>query len=401
MLAAVQAAQDSIEANSSWQGPVAAPTMLVDTIAATAATRPTRSTPTHSSDERPSWSKLPSSRADARVDERPVPGRRRAVPAGRTVSARTGGIAGSPAAVWFGQFMSRPNGRRTFYATLAVLALLISLTGWYFGFGRYTSAPSVVGQTKAQAVALATKDGFKVQYTAAAFSPTVKDGSVLKQSPSANGKIRKNGVLTLTLSKGPERYALPNEVGSQYDLAFQDLTTKIKMKVQRVDAYDNDNPPGIVIKMDPAAGTVQYPNTVVTVTVSKGRAPITVPNVVGHDYNEANATLTGLGLQVAEIQKQSATVLLNQVISQSLPDGTGATKNEQITLTVSSGPPVVPVPNVSNLGYNLQQAQQVLQQAGFVVVEVFDFPGGQVRNQNPAFGQNAPQGSTVQIWMGP
>ncbi len=64
MLAAVQAAQDSIEANAGWHNqPIAAPTVLVDTIAATS---PTTST------DRPSWSKLPSTRAD----ERPVPGRR-------------------------------------------------------------------------------------------------------------------------------------------------------------------------------------------------------------------------------------------------------------------------------------------------------------------------------------
>ncbi len=274
------------------------------------------------------------------------------------------------------------------------------MTGWWFGFGRYTTAPSLIGQTKAQAAATAAKDGFKVQYAAAVFSATVKQDSVIKQSPSPNGKILKNGVVILTLSKGKERYPIPNEVGSTFDLASDDLIA-IKMSVHRVDQYNNDIISGVVISTSPAAGTIEQPNTVVTVYVSKGRAPITVPNVVGHDYNDANAQLTALGLQVAEVQKPSATVPLNQVMTQSLPDGSGATNNQTIILTVSTGPPVVTVPNVSNIGLTFEQAQQVLQQAGFVVVEVFDFPGGQIRNQNPAAGQNAPQGSTVQVWMGP
>ena len=32
---------------------------------------------------------------------------------------------------------------------------------------------------------------------------------------------------------------------------------------------------------------------------------------------------------------------------------------------------------------------------------MFDFPGGQIRNQNPQPGTMVPQGSTVQVWFGP
>jgi serine/threonine-protein kinase len=388
MLAAVQGAQDSIEANASRSAAshsLAAPTVQVDTIKATAG-----------STDRPSWARLPSNRAE----ERQVSGRRRAATTGRAATRRGPGIAGSPAAIWFAQFMSRPKGRRTFYATLAVLAVLIAFTGWYFGFGRYTTAPSLLGQTKSQAVALAQHDGFTVRFAAPVFSATAKADSVIAQSPQPNGKILKDGVVTLTLSKGPEVYKIGNEVGATFDDADADLRS-IKMSIKRVDAYNDDIPTGYVVSTNPAAGTIEPPNTVVTVTVSKGRAPITVPNVVGQDFNTANATLTGLGLQVAEVQKASTTVLAGTVMQQSLQDGSGAAKNQTIILTVSTGPPVVAVPDVTNQGLTFDQASQILQKAGFTAVNVFDFPGGQVRNQSPVAGTMAPEGTQVQIWMGP
>jgi beta-lactam-binding protein with PASTA domain len=41
----------------------------------------------------------------------------------------------------------------------------------------------------------------------------------------------------------------------------------------------------------------------------------------------------------------------------------------------------------------------MLQQAGLVGVKVFDFPNGQVRQQNPAAGTQVPKGTQVQLWV--
>lgn len=301
---------------------------------------------------------------------------------------------------WFAAFMSRPNGRRTFYATLVLLAVIISVTGWYFGFGRYTTTPSLVGQTQAQAVALAQHDGLAIKYGTPVFSATVKENSVVSQSPAATGKVLKHGTVVLVLSKGPERYTIPNEVGATFTIAQSDLLSR-KMNVRRVDTYNNDLIAGLVISVSPKAGTVEPPGTVITVTVSKGRAPITVPNEIGKDYNTANGELTALGLVVAETQKADSSAA-GTVLDQSLPDGSGAVKGQTIILTVSSGPPMVAVPPLSNLGYTtIDQATQILNQAGLKVQDMFDFPGGQIRNQNPQPGTMVPQGSTVQVWFGP
>jgi len=136
------------------------------------------------------------------------------------------------------------------------------------------------------------------------------------------------------------------------------------------------------------------------VNVSRGKAPITVPKVVGSDFNTANQTLTNLGLTVAQTQKQDDAPA-GQVLAQSLPPGSGAVKGASIILTVSTGPPQVQVPNVSNLGYSFDQATQILQQYGLQAVKVADFPGGQVRQQNPGPGTTVPSGTQVQLWVMP
>src|SRR5262249_43505813 len=169
MLADAQVARDMIETDASLRGrTLAAPTVVVDSLS--------RGTAEAS---RPSWARLPN-----RDDSTRVEGTRRQGST-RPVTRRLGAVTGrSPRDVgtavmtWFTQVMSRPNGRRTFYATLAALALLIAVTGWWFGAGRYTSAPNLLGETQSQAVATAKKLGFKVKIGKGIFEEKIPKGTV-------------------------------------------------------------------------------------------------------------------------------------------------------------------------------------------------------------------------------
>jgi eukaryotic-like serine/threonine-protein kinase len=173
------------------------------------------------------------------------------------------------------------------------------------------------------------------------------------------------------------------------------------MVIKRTDQYSDELPTGIVISLSPKPGSMEPPGTQVTVTVSKGKAPITVPNVVGQPFDVVNAQLTGLGLIVAQTPKASTTVPAGSVISQSLPVGAGAVPGQTIVLTVSTGPPTAAIPDVTNQGLTYDQAVQVLKNAGFQAQLMNQFPGGQVRFENPNPGTPEPLGFTVQLWVGP
>jgi serine/threonine-protein kinase len=274
----------------------------------------------------------------------------------------------------------------------------VAVGGWWFGVGRYTEAPALTALTKDQATSQAHKLGLQVKFTEQYDEKIAKD-TVVSQRPGAGQKVVKGGTVTLVLSKGPERYSIPNENGEPYDQAVAQLTA-LKLIPKRAEAYDDTMPSGNVLSTDPAAGTVVPPHTEVVVKVSIGKAPITVPNVINKTADDAQSELKGLGLNVA-FQPQQSDKPANTVLAQSIADGAGAVKGQTIILTISSGPPLATVPDLVNKGYSFDQANQILQQVGLVGVKVVELPGGQVRQQNPGPGTPVPRGTQVQLWIYP
>ena len=375
LLAEVQAAREDIAANEAATRVFAQPTVPVASIDSPTTTLPA---------QRPSWARLP---ARAPAPERPArSGRRRA--------ARSGGLTR-----WYHRLTATARGRQAVAAAIVVLGLLIALGGWWFGVGRYTSTPMLTGFTRAQAAAAAAAKGFHLAFDAGRYDEKIAKDTVVGQRPGVNQRIVKGGTITLTLSLGPERYPIPDENGQPFDQAVADLTAR-KLVPKRVDVYDDTMPKGNVLGTDPPKDTVVPPGTEVVIKVSKGKAPISVPNVIGADVAAAQQTLQGLGLSIA-VQQQQSDKPANQVLAQDPPEGSGVEKGARVILTVSSGPPLVAVPDVTNKGYTFDQANQILQQAGLVGVKVFDFPGGQVRQQNPAADAQVPKGTQVQLWVYP
>jgi serine/threonine-protein kinase len=150
-------------------------------------------------------------------------------------------------------------------------------------------------------------------------------------------------------------------------------------------------PEGVVLSTDPKAGTTLKRGSTVTVTVSKGRAPISVPDLKGKNINDARAEAERLGLRVVEEYKDNDAPA-DQVIKQSPEPGTGAEKDDEIKLQVSKGPPLVTVPDVNN--QPCPQAQQTLQAQNLRARLDFN-PNGLVRNQNPPAGTPVPPQTEV------
>ncbi len=379
-LAEVQAVREDLGTAAAGARVAAQPTVPVPI--ATSPAPSNDATQTFAMPDRPSWARLPGQQPPRRSTTYPSRPR------------REGGLP----ALWQ-RLTGTPRGRQALIAAVAVVAVLAAVGIWWFGFGRYGSTPSLVGLDQAKATSVARQDGFTVRTGPGQFSDKIPKGTVLDQRPEASHKLVKGGAITLTLSLGPERYTIPDYNGRAYD-DVADSLTGMKLIPKRVDVYDDTMPVGNVLSTDPAAGTVVPPGVEVTVKVSKGKAPITVPNVVGQDGTAAQQQLQGLGLVVAFTQQQSDKPA-NQVIAQSIPDGSGAQKGQTIILTVSSGPPLVTVPDLTNKGYSLDQATQILAQVGLTATAVFNFPGGQVRQQNPQPNSQVPKGTQVQLWVYP
>lgn len=329
--------------------------------------------PIQQRDDRPSWARLPESRRS---------GRRRAAPSGGLLDRLS---------VLRDQVMATQHGRMAAIAAMVVLGLVAMLGVWWFTLGRYTEAPQLVALPKAEAEARAKQAGFAVAYGDPRYDENAAKDMVLAQDPAPASKIVKGDTITLILSLGPERYRVPDVVGKTFDIAQADLEKVNLVVEQGPERFDDNYPKGVVIEVKPDVGTEVKAGTRITVTVSKGRAPLSVPNLIGMNINEARAQLQTLGLEVVEQYKDSSKPK-DQVIGQSPADGTGVEKGAQVKLEVSKGPPEVVVPRVIDLP--CPQAQQLLEAQNLTVSVQFN-PNGTVRFQNPGENASVPPGTQV------
>ena len=344
--------------------PVEQPTMVVSAV---------RPAPERPAAERPSWARLPEQK------NRTTPHRRRAAPTGGRFQELRDRVLG--------------EGRGWFTIGAAALALVVvaGLVIWWFGFGRYTSPPQLVNLAKAEAETQAQLAGFTVRFAEPRYSDTVAKDLILAQDPPATERILRGGTITLTVSLGPERFPVPDVVGKTLELAQLELE-KANLVVKRgPDRYDDNLPAGVVIAVDPEVGAEVKPGDTITVTVSKGRAPITVPNLVGKHVDDARNQLKELGLTLVEEYKDSDRPR-GEVLAQSPQDGAGVEKGAQVKVDVSNGPPAVVVPRV--VGMPCPQAKQHLEGMGLPVTVLLN-PNGTVRIQNPNENASVPPGTQV------
>jgi beta-lactam-binding protein with PASTA domain/tRNA A-37 threonylcarbamoyl transferase component Bud32 len=88
---------------------------------------------------------------------------------------------------------------------------------------------------------------------------------------------------------------------------------------------------------------------------------ISVPSEIGNDLGRAEDQLAALGFQVKTTVGESKTVAENHVISQDPAGGTSAPSGGTVTLTFSSGLPVIDVPDLAS--FSAEDARRLLAQS--------------------------------------
>jgi beta-lactam-binding protein with PASTA domain/tRNA A-37 threonylcarbamoyl transferase component Bud32 len=205
------------------------------------------------------------------------------------------------------------------------------------------------------------------------------------------------GVAYYLLAGAGKTYAVPLVNGEQVAKAQAQIAAQ-HLRSRVVFQNSSSVKPNIVISSNPQEGNNVAANTTVTLFVSKGQAPVAVPNVVGQQQDQAASTLQSKGFKVDTKTDGTSSAPAGQVISQN-PSGGTAAPGATVTITVSGG--AVSVPSV--VGDSQQTASQVLTTAGFQVsVQQGSGPAqyanGTVFSQQPANG-SASKGSTVTIFV--
>jgi beta-lactam-binding protein with PASTA domain/tRNA A-37 threonylcarbamoyl transferase component Bud32 len=290
------------------------------------------------------------------------------------------------------------SGRRRLAVRLLLLALVAALGSWWWlaaGPGAYTTVPEVAGRLSADAVDTLRAAGLG-PVVREAHHDEVPEGRVVTTEPAPGAAVHKNGNVDVVVSLGVLMLEVPQTQGRSEQDAVQVLEDAgfTLAEVQR--PYHMEVPKGSVISTEPAAGEIVPHNQPITLTVSNGREPVTIPSVVGATRATAEAELTERGLVPEVTTEYSEDVPKDAVIAQNPPPGT-ALRGDKVSLTVSLGPPLVEVPGV--VGKQLAEAQRILRDAGFEVRVERVLGGffGTVRAVSPSAGQQAPRGSVVTV----
>jgi serine/threonine-protein kinase len=167
--------------------------------------------------------------------------------------------------------------------------------------------------------------------------------------------------------------------------------------VPAVNKGSNDHvPQGQVYKQDPGAGSKIDKGGTVTLWVSTGPPKVTMPDVKGEQWTQAQQTLVNLGLKPQKFNVGGKTA--GQVTATEPSAGTKVPKGSTVRVNVSTGPKIATVPSV--VGLSIQDATARLNQAGFNANPKFvdsTAPQGQVISQTPSPGSSEPEGTSVTL----
>ncbi|WEV69862.1 PASTA domain-containing protein [Bifidobacterium sp. ESL0775] len=305
--------------------------------------------------------------------------------------------------------------RKPVIITTIILALLAVLGAggvawWYFlGPGSYYSVPKPEDLNCASNSACRITDVKWKPYestlkvagvpyeTSEQFSDKVAKGKVISTDPGdVGGRVSKrtDAKLKVVVSKGVRHVTIPKDIldpssadGKKPLEALSQAGFTNIVHEESKDEYSEDLPEGAAKSVSPKPGTTITHNSKVTLVLSKGPMPVSMPDVTGRSKDDAQAAFDDAKLKPNYSEQFSDSVPAGSIISTSVKAGTQLHWGDQVDVVVSKGPETVTMPDVR--GKNENDAQKTLEALGLKVkisAPLGDFTH-QVRLQSPDPGQ--------------
>ena len=294
---------------------------------------------------------------------------------------------------------TRPRRRKGPWIALVIFLVVLGsgLGGWLLATGKSVPTPDIVGQSTAAATEILSAAGLSLVVTEEQFSEELPADQVISSDPAPSAGVREGGAVGVVVSKGPERYVIPNVQGLTAAEATAALAGANLVIGSTTSVFDDRVPANAVSGTSPEIGTEVKPGTSVDIAVSKGPKPVSIPAVVGKKAQVAASALADLGLIVVTKEKFSEQVADGLVIAIRPGEGTVVDSGTEVDLVTSKGPPPVEVPSLVDMPKN--KAISTLKGLGLKpkVLEAAATPLDRVYSQDPPAGTMIPKGSQVII----
>ncbi|AMT94196.1 serine/threonine protein kinase [Brevibacterium linens] len=247
-------------------------------------------------------------------------------------------VAGSAAAS-AGPSPAKRRRRRVLTGLVAVVAVL-ALVAWFVVANLPAPTSIVPGELAGKPVEEVTsqlEDNDLKAEPKEVFDDKVPAGTVIGTEPVSGAELAPDSSVTVVVSKGEEKFAVPKLEGMSRDEA-EGALKKVNLEVGKVDEEFSDTvAKDTVISASQKPGKKLSKGEKIDLVVSKGVAPIPVPNVEGLTFEAAYATLAKRGFRVGKDEVFSDDVPKGKVVSQFPKSTESKPANSLIIVRVSKG----------------------------------------------------------------
>jgi len=193
---------------------------------------------------------------------------------------------------------------------------------------------------------------------------------------------------------------VPNVGGLPFDQAKQVLTDSGLVAQRGEQRFDLNAPAGTVLDQSPSPLTVLPRGARVVLDISRGQRTVEVPVITGLTQAQAELTLSNSGLDLGDVVMMDSPSPRGTVLNAFPAAGVRVPAASAISITVSAGPGLVTIPDVTGQSY--AQARSLLEQLGFQVGPATEdtassAPAGTVIAQDPPPTRAVVAGSVVTL----
>ncbi|MFC8093564.1 Stk1 family PASTA domain-containing Ser/Thr kinase [Streptomyces sp. NPDC057301] len=268
------------------------------------------------------------------------------------------------------------------------------------------AAPDFVGETRVRAEELAAQRELQLSFAKKPCEDQSR-GRICAQHPAAGTEVTKGSTVSLVVSTGAPKVAVPSVTGLDVEEARDKLAADAYAFDVSTESRVSPEAAGTVLEQDPVTGTEVEKGTTITLVVAKAEQEprqeekVTVPDVVGMTCEAARARMTVNDL-VGECTEQETgdPSRIGKVISTT--PGARQQVDEQSTVRIVVGraqrSEQVTVPDVD--GQDLRAAQNMLRAAGLEVGEITGSrdPRSRVLGSTPPPGTRVDKGTEVGLF---
>ena len=272
-------------------------------------------------------------------------------------------------------------------AAIAAAAVAFGAYWYYLGPGSYWSLPKPNTQKCASQSACKitnvpwadyerTLKISNIPYSVSKdFSDNIPEGNIIFTNPDFSGsKIskRNNGRVKIVVSKGVRKSTIPEDIIDPTSNAGKDPIKALKKAgftsithKPSEDIYSLEIPKGCVVEISPTPGMQMNHNKNITVILSKGPMPVSMPDIVNLTKEEADKAFNEAKLVPNYSEEFNDKIEKGKIISASVQKGTQMHWGDKLDVVVSKGPKTITMPDVRNK--NANDARRILESLGLKV----------------------------------